>query len=181
MALEDRGAQHDKVVVDKFCNPNANYQMTTRDYVVRPSADGDSGAITITLPPVAEAKGRWYSILVRNADAVNTVTLADRDDSECWGGDVVMNGRCDRVVAYSDGLAWFLGATGGWPGATTTWPPGTTPTPTTAAPTTRDSSTAAPTTISTDQGSTTAAPTTAAPTTVAPTTLATTVAPTTAG
>lgn len=164
MALEDRGAQHDKVVVDKYVNPNADYQMTTRDYVVRPSADGDSGAITITLPPVAEAKGRIYSILVRNADAVNTITIADKDDSECWGGDIVCNGKCDRVLAYSDGLAWMISATGGWPGASTTWPPGTTPAPTTVAPTTADQST-------------TAAPTTAAPTTLA----ATTLAPTTTG
>ena len=55
MALEDRGAQHDKVLVDKYHNPEANYQMTTRDYVVRPTANGVTGPITITLPPVAAA------------------------------------------------------------------------------------------------------------------------------
>ena len=57
MALEDRGAQHDKVIVDKYVNPNDDYQMSTRDYVVRPSADPTSGPITVTLPAVAEAKG----------------------------------------------------------------------------------------------------------------------------
>ncbi len=77
MALEDRGAQQDKIPVDKYHDPNADYEMTTRDYVLRPSADGDSGPIVITLPPVAEAKGRWYSIIVRDADAVNTVTITD--------------------------------------------------------------------------------------------------------
>jgi len=134
MALEDRNAQHDKVIVDKYHNPNANYQMTTRDYVVRPSADGDSGPFNLTLPSVAEAKGRFYSIVCRNADAVNTITVKDKDDSECWAGDVTLNGKCDKLLMYSDGLCWhaiasiltFLG--------------------TTVAPTTAASTTAAPTT-----------------------------------
>jgi hypothetical protein len=149
MSLEDRGAQHDKVVVDKYHNPNADYIMTTRDYVLRPEADGDSGAITITLPRVAEAKGRFYSINVRNADAVNTITIQDRDDSECWLGDIVLTGKCQRVLLYSDGLMWHaLGEAAGWPGLGTTPAPGTTPTPTTVAPTTVDqSTTVAPTTV----------------------------------
>lgn len=138
MSLEDRGAQHDKVIVDKYHGPIADYQMTTRDYVLRPAADGTSGAITITLPPVAEAKGRFYSIICRNADAVNTITVQDQDDSECWAGDHTLNGKCDKLLLYSDGLAWFscnqiLTFTG------------TTPTPTTAAPTTL-ATTLAPTT-----------------------------------
>ena len=136
MSLEDRFAQHDKIVPDKYHNPNADYQMTTRDYVMRPSADGDSGPITLTLPPVAEAKGRFYSIIARNADAVNTITIQDNDESECWLGDITFNGKCDRVLLYSDGLAWLaLGEEAAWPGLSTTAAPGTTA-PTTAAPTT---------------------------------------------
>ena len=139
MGLEKNNEQHYREVVDKFHDPNADYQMTTRDYVMRPSADGDSGPITVTLPPVAEAKGRFYSIIVRNADAVNTVTVADKNDSECWGGDIVMDGKCDRLLLYSDGLAWFPGmAPGAWPGDLTTAPPGT------VAPTTSSATSAAP-------------------------------------
>ena len=136
--LEDRAAQHDKVPVDKYHNPVADYTMTVRDYVLRQAADGDTGPITITLPPVAEAKGRFYSIIVRNADPVNTITVQDNnDDSECWMGDMVLNGKCDRLFLYSDGLAWLNLITnpGDWPGASTTTPPGTA-SPTTAAPTT---------------------------------------------
>lgn len=132
--LEDRFAQHDKEIVDKYINPNADWGMRTWDYVVRPSADGDSGPIVGTLPPVAEAKGRFYSIITRNADAVNTITIQDQDDSECWIGDIVHNGKCDRSLLYSDGLAWHvMEAPGGWPGIATTAPPGT-KAPTTAAP-----------------------------------------------
>ena len=106
MALEDRGAQHDKIIVDKYHDPAADYEMTSRDYVLRPSADGDSGPITITLPSVAEAKGRFYSILARDADGTNDITVQDQDDSEYWAGDVTMDGAGDRVLLYSDGLCW---------------------------------------------------------------------------
>lgn len=104
--LEDRSAQHDKIPGDTYVNPAADYQMRTWDYRVRPRANGTSGAWTLTLPPVAEAKGRIYSIIARDADAVNTITITDLDDSECWQGDVVFDAKCDRMLAYSDGLAW---------------------------------------------------------------------------
>jgi len=134
MGLEQNNEQHYREVVDKYVNPNANYQMTTRDYVVRPSADEESGAITLTLPPVAEAQGRWYSIIARDADGTNTITIADKDDSECWLADIVMNGKCDRCLLYSDGLSWHpVMSAGEWPGVSTTVPPGTTLAPTTAA------------------------------------------------
>ena len=137
MGLEQNNEQHYREVVDKYIDPNANVDMRTYDYVVRPSADGDSGPISIYLPPVADAKGRLYSIIARNADAVNTITVKDLDDSECWPGDIVLNGKCDRCLLYSDGLAWHaMAAPGFWPGLATTPAPGTTPTPTTAAPTT---------------------------------------------
>ena len=103
MALEDRGAQHDKEVVDKYIDPVGSVAMTTRDYVIRPSAT--LAPMVIVLPPVAEAKGRFYSIVVRAADAVNTITITDRDDSECWN-DIILNGKCDRLLMYSDGLFW---------------------------------------------------------------------------
>jgi hypothetical protein len=108
MSLEDRGAQHDKVPVDKFHDPSGSYSMSTRDYVVRPKANNNTGAITITLPRVAEAKGRFYSILVREADGVNSVTITDCGDSECWIDDVVYYESCAPSLWYSDGLYWHM-------------------------------------------------------------------------
>lgn len=136
MGLEQNNEQQYRECPDKYVNPVADYQMTTRDYVVRPSADGASGPITMTLPPVADARGRFYSILVRNADAVNTITVQDKDDSECWIGDIVYNGKCDGNLFYSDGITWWPMSGQAWPGAATTAPPGTTVVPTTVAPTT---------------------------------------------
>jgi len=133
MGLEGNNEQQYREVVDKYVNPNADYAMTTRDYVVRPSADPASGAITITLPPVAEARGRFYSIICRDADGTNTVTIEDNnDDSEMWLADIVMNNAGDRLLCYSDGLAWMPAFTGSFPGLSTDIPSGTTAAPTTA-------------------------------------------------
>ena len=49
--LEDKYSQHDKVIVDKFHDPEANYTMTVRDYVLRPKANAGTGPIIISLPP----------------------------------------------------------------------------------------------------------------------------------
>jgi len=105
MSLEEK-IKEQTTVVDKSVFPNADYEMSVRDYVVRPSADETSGPITITLPPVADAKGRFYSIVCRDADGTNTVTIQDQDDSECWNGDFTMNGKCDALLLYSDGMFW---------------------------------------------------------------------------
>ena len=106
--LEDRSAQHDKEIVDKYHNPVADYTMSVRDYVLRPMAGEDSGPITITLPPVSEAKGRFYSILCREADWINSVTITDQNDSECWGDDIVCYDKCEPTLWYSDGLYWHM-------------------------------------------------------------------------
>jgi hypothetical protein len=49
----------------------------------------------------------------------------------------VLNGKCDRALLYSDGLAWqpVGGGPGQWPGAVTTAAPGTSQLPTTVGPT----------------------------------------------
>ncbi len=106
--LEDRNAQHDKETVDKYHNPTEDYEMSVLDYVMRPYADEDTGPIIITLPPVAEAKGRFYSFVTRGADEVNTITIQDRNsDSECWY-DVVFSNGCYCALFYSDGLCWHM-------------------------------------------------------------------------
>lgn len=104
MGLEQNSAQQYREVVDKYVNPVASYQMTTRDYVVRPNSA--AGAMTITLPSVSEARGRTYSILARSADGTKTITITDKNDSESFT-DLVMKLTADRLVLYSDGLAWF--------------------------------------------------------------------------
>ncbi len=98
----------DHTVMGKFAVVAEDYQMTIRDRVVRADADPDSGAFTITLPPVDEAAGYLFTIVARDADGTNTVTVEDHeDDSECWKGDITLNGPCDECALYSDGLKWY--------------------------------------------------------------------------
>lgn len=130
MSNEQNERQQYRECPDKYIEPHATYQMTTRDYTVRPYTQG-VGPITVTLPPVAEARGRFYSIVARNASAVNTITISDKNDSECWN-DIVMSGKCDAVLLYSDGLFWHPIRE---PGTPVTGSPGTA-TATTLAPTT---------------------------------------------
>ena len=134
MALEDKTDSHVNVV-DKFHDPVDNYAMNARDYVLRPAAP--AGGLLIVLPPVVDAKGRFYSIIALAATAVNVILITDQNDSECWLGNITLNGKCDRVLMYSDGRAWIAlgGNPGDWPGFVTTAAPGTTLAPTTAAPT----------------------------------------------
>ena len=109
MTTEHRDREHAMMPFsEKFGVISEAYQMKAYDKVVRVLADGDSGAFALTLPPVAEAAGNFYSILCRGADAVNAITVQDKDDSECWAGDITLNGRCDRVLLHSDGLCWHV-------------------------------------------------------------------------
>lgn len=105
MALEDKFSQHDAQVVDKYERPTAAYVMSTRDYVVRP--DATAGAMIVTLPPVAEAKGRFYSIIAHYADNTNTITIT-AVGSEVWPVDVVLNEKGRGELFYSDGLKWVM-------------------------------------------------------------------------
>lgn len=106
MGLEQFFSQQYRECPDKYAAPTTNYQMTTNDYVVRP-APAPAGTLTVTLPPVAEAKGRWYSIMARTLASGATIVVADKDDSEGWCGDITLDSATDRVLAYSDGLAWI--------------------------------------------------------------------------
>lgn len=110
MALERKGEQHVMAVPDKFAEPVADYIMTTRDYVVRVDTVDVDAAITVTLPPVAEAKGRIYSVFATDATNALPVTVTNNNsDSWLWPEDVVLNEGGRGAVFYSDGLKWHYG------------------------------------------------------------------------
>lgn len=110
MSLERLGEQH-VPVVDKYHDlVDVDYTMTTRDYVVRASAV--AAVVAITLPSVAEAKGRIYTIVARAASSAFPITIQDRDDSEGWTYDAVLSAAGELLVLYSDGLKWNKGGSG---------------------------------------------------------------------
>lgn len=69
----------------------------------------DDGTFEVTLPPVAEAKGKTYSIWVKSRVS-GAMTLTHDDDSIDWAqwGDLTMDAANDRVLFRSDGRMWWL-------------------------------------------------------------------------
>jgi hypothetical protein len=110
MTLERYDDQH-KQVVDKYVNLTAAYYMKTYDYVVRASAATATGNYTVYLPPVAEAKGRFYSIVATIANST-TITVASRGDAESWSN-ISLTVTGNRVLAYSDGMCWHTNSVTG--------------------------------------------------------------------
>lgn len=105
--LEERARQQD-TVVDVHQFPTTTLAMTVRDLVVRP--DASAAGFTITLPPVSEAKGMFFSIIVQDADNTHLVTITDNNDSEVWDTDFTLNEKGRGVIFYSDGMKWHYGS-----------------------------------------------------------------------
>lgn len=90
-------------VIDNFYEATENVTLNVRQTLVY--GDSTAGAFTITLPPVGEAKGLLFSILM-SVDA-GDITIADQDDSVAWDGDYTLNDVDDGFLLYSDGVSWW--------------------------------------------------------------------------
>lgn len=108
---EDRFIGHD-IVIDKYAACEAAYQMTVRDYVVRGTTTSAGAAFIITLPPVVEARGRTYSVLMRAKNGAKNITITSKGDSEAWGGDYLLAAAGHRISFYSDGMSWHASFSG---------------------------------------------------------------------
>lgn len=82
---------------------SASTVLTPKDQVVVASITGN---ITVTLPPVASARGKFYSIILR-ARSAGTLTVADSGDSEGWTNTTDQDAVGDCRLWYSDGLKWW--------------------------------------------------------------------------
>jgi len=67
--------------------------------------DTNDGTFTCYLPPVGEAKGKFYSIT--QVDDGGDVTVADQDDSYDWS-DLTFDADADGALLYSDGMKWWV-------------------------------------------------------------------------
>lgn len=79
--------------------------LTVGDRVVRADLSGTS-AVTVTLPPVQEARGMIFTIHATIADTA-ALTVQDNDESEDFDGDYTLDANGDALVLFSDGRKWF--------------------------------------------------------------------------
>lgn len=101
----DHLIQRDKAAIF----PEAAVTLTIADQVVRGSTTGS--AFTITMPPVAEAKGLIFVIFMVSRSASDDITIADNngdsDGGDLEAGDITLNADDEYSVLYSDGYAWY--------------------------------------------------------------------------
>lgn len=113
MGIERGQAALEKLMVNRGSSVvkwtrTASYTSDTLEVfeqVLLIDTDTTDGTFTVTLPPVSEAAGKFYSITL--IDAGGTVTIQDQDDSYDWTDIDDMDADDDAVLLYSDGLRWF--------------------------------------------------------------------------
>ena len=105
--LEDRFAQHDKIPGSKYVEVFEDYELRTWDQVVLADTIVNNQPVTMTLPPVAEAKGRFYAVTVYKADSTRPLTIKDNGDSMSWT-DVIVEYPGAKYLFYSDSKSWHV-------------------------------------------------------------------------
>lgn len=95
-------ANQERVKDDAFAVKDAAATLSVYETQIR--ADTTDGAMPITLPPVAEAKGRTYSIILETDGG--DLTIQDNDDSYNWS-DLTCDDALDGFLLYSDGHVWW--------------------------------------------------------------------------
>tara|TARA_R110000824_G_scaffold77767_4_gene196584 strand:- start:6710 stop:7042 length:333 start_codon:yes stop_codon:yes gene_type:complete len=69
-------------------------------------ADPTAGAIALTLPYVADAKGKSYFVTSSTDSSSNNITINDAGD-ETGQNEITLNSIDESTSFYSNGLAWF--------------------------------------------------------------------------
>ena len=69
---------------------------------------GATYTITVSLPSVAAAKGKFYTVKLITDNGQN-VTVQDQDDSYDWAatGDLTLSTATDFGIFFSDGHKWY--------------------------------------------------------------------------
>lgn len=99
------GAHRDTFAVqDRFDSVSADAVMDVADNILH--VTGFSGAVSITLPPVAQAAGQTYAVKVLDDASVNNVTVQDQDESRGWSDLACSNASGGTLLLYSDGEEW---------------------------------------------------------------------------
>lgn len=82
------------------------YSMKPYDQVVVMTL-GAAASLTLTLPEVGEAAGKFYSLICTSRTTTGTCAVQDQDESYDWNGDYTIDVTADRLLLYSDGMSWW--------------------------------------------------------------------------
>jgi hypothetical protein len=102
-------SQQDRIHNEQFrkediVTKTADFTMNLRDKLVY--LDSASHAIAVTLPPVAEAQGMFFTLYATAVTEAITFVAADSID---WATvEPTFNGADDGCVLYSDGRHWWV-------------------------------------------------------------------------
>ena len=112
MLQSARGLMEDALVKNTEKHVFKAAAATLAVYEQKVKCDTTDAAFTLVLPPVAQAKGRQYSIFL-DAGETNAVTLTDYpnatyNDSQDWAGDFTLDAADDFIVLESDGEIWTV-------------------------------------------------------------------------
>jgi len=95
---------------DTFVKVDDDVTLTPRQNIVH--VTGFSGAVAVTLPPVADCAGCLFAITCLDDSDTNNVTVQDQDDSLDWADQVIDNASGGSVLLFCDGQKfWVLHAT----------------------------------------------------------------------
>ena len=101
--MDERQARmNNEQVISKFAAKTASATLTLDEN--RVEVDSTAGAMTITLPPVAEAKGLEFAIILVTDGG--DLTIQDQDDSYNWS-DLTCDDALDGFLLKSDGKTWW--------------------------------------------------------------------------
>lgn len=104
MGLQPKTSRlHGDQDIQKTLFPVTTVSLGINDQVVR--ALTATGAYTITLPSVVEAKGRIYTLHMISRTGSENITIQDKAD-DAGLTDITFNLADDNVVLYSDGHLW---------------------------------------------------------------------------
>ena len=95
-----------KLDQSRFLEIAASATLGVNDNIV--DVTGFAAAVTVTLPPVAEASGRMFAISVFGDASINTVTIKDQADSIQWVDQVVNTTNGGELLVYSDGRKYWI-------------------------------------------------------------------------
>ena len=84
------------------------YTIAVDDQVVHVTTTADEGNITLTLPSVAMAAGKIYTIMLITLGDDEVISIVDNDDSVDWSDITDMDAANDSVCLYSDGYKWHV-------------------------------------------------------------------------